>query len=223
MIRFGNLVNVLRILSSSAAAIRQLPDSSRYLDTKRSSIARGELCSHAILILTGTKALKGLFEEDAKLCFGCHTKADFEGNDIHQPIASGGCLSCHEAHSADNEKLLKAAKPDLCFGCHGESEFKRTVVHPPLAKGGCMNCHSPHKSDFPALLSEKNEKFCSRCHDIDRYASGRYVHSPAKPGSRMGSCVKCHNPHTSQNAKLLERPVPELCMMSQQRNHAQSA
>lgn len=220
MIRFGVIfVSVVLLfafpsLSSAKQQYANCRICHKYLDTKKvvhRPVQVSCLSCHTEPHRKEQKHSKGLFEEDAKLCFGCHTKADFKGNDIHQPIASGGCLFCHEVHSADNEKLLKAAKPDLCFGCHGESEFKGTVVHPPLAKGGCMNCHSPHKSDFPALLSEKNEKFCSRCHDIDRYASGRYVHSPAKSGSRMGSCVKCHNPHTSQNAKLLERPVPELC------------
>jgi len=37
-------------------------------------------------------------------------------------IASAGasrCASCHRAHTAKAELLLKAAQPDLCYSCHG--------------------------------------------------------------------------------------------------------
>jgi len=37
-------------------------------------------------------------------------------------IASAGatrCASCHRAHTAKAEYLLKAAQPDLCYSCHG--------------------------------------------------------------------------------------------------------
>ncbi|MDH5627039.1 MAG: cytochrome c3 family protein, partial [Candidatus Krumholzibacteria bacterium] len=59
-----------------------------------------------------------------ELCAGCH-----DTENIHSHPVTGGkdprtgeslkCISCHEVHSANHEKLLKFdQKRDLCIQCH---------------------------------------------------------------------------------------------------------
>jgi predicted CXXCH cytochrome family protein len=97
------------------------------------------------------------------LCFMCHDKANFTKNNVHQPVAGGDCLTCHNPHASDIQPLLTQPLPFLCLNCHpdkinGKHVFGSYTLgdnHPiqgridPRRKGrelGCVSCHNPHSS-----------------------------------------------------------------------------
>jgi predicted CXXCH cytochrome family protein len=106
--------------------------------------------------------------------------------------------------------LLSAEKP--CLACH-EKLTKGAVVHAALPMG-CETCHSaidartvPHKKKTGVTkgLSAEQPALCYGCHDQAQFTK-KTVHAALGMG-----CTACHNPHSSNNAKLLLGTVPDLC------------
>ncbi|MGE5807630.1 MAG: cytochrome c3 family protein [Nitrospirota bacterium] len=165
------------------------------------------------------KLAKGLSSEQPDLCYGCHDKAMFSKKNVH-PAIGMGCTSCHNPHSSENDKLLKATPPKLCFTCHDEAGFTKKTVHPPVAAGECLTCHTPHASDEMALLRNKPVDVCLMCHgDIDHWP---HFHSqtaaqrqdPTRPGKPF-YCGSCHNPHSTDGPTLFRfkfRQQRDLCI-----------
>jgi predicted CXXCH cytochrome family protein len=151
---------------------------------------------------------KGLSSEPPGLCFECHDEDDFKGKVTHSPVEGGMCTSCHNPHSADQEKLLLSEPPGLCFECHDEDDFKGKVTHSPVEGGMCTSCHNPHKSGQEKLLLSEPPGLCFECHDEDDF-KGKVTHSPVEGGM----CTSCHFPHKSDNKKLVQEPLPDLCFM----------
>jgi predicted CXXCH cytochrome family protein len=110
-----------------------------------------------------------------------------------------------------------SAAPDSgsrgCINCH----FKLTkgkVVHAAMQKG-CPSCHvaikvnrTPHvlTGKIPRGLSADQPALCFGCHDKAAF-SRPHVHAALGMG-----CSSCHNPHTTDNPKLLKQEVSVLCM-----------
>ncbi len=109
------------------------------------------------------KIANGLSGQQPDLCYGCHDNAMFTKKTVH-PALDMGCTACHDPHSSQNAKLLKANPPELCFGCHDQAMFTKKTVHPPVAAGECLSCHSPHSSDQMALLLKPPVEVCLGCH-----------------------------------------------------------
>lgn len=154
-------------------------------------------------------------------CLECHSELE-KGKSVH-PAVSMGCASCHTAVDATNiphrfigktPKGLSAEQPELCYGCHDKTLFTKRFVHAAVGMG-CTGCHNPHASDAASLLVKSVVKLCTTCHE--EQASGRHIvagfapgddhpvkgkNDPSKP-SRELSCISCHNPHSSAQAKLL--------------------
>src|SRR5215470_8298085 len=84
--------------------------------------------------------------------------------------------------------------------CHAEL-LKRKTVHP--ATESCENCHestgSPHpqKGKKTFKLTEEPPALCAGCHELPGKKS--QVHPPVK----QGRCTACHDPHASNEPKLL--------------------
>ena len=144
------------------------------------------------------------------LCGKCHT--DLSKTHGGYLVDPGRCGSCHDAHSASNEKLLHRVshevlsdcsschappgskrpfalskpQPDLCWDCHSELKEKlgkRKVVHAPVAKGACTGCHAPHAVDEPALLARPRAALCGTCHAaIAGKGKGATGHAPVQAG-----------------------------------------
>ena len=152
------------------------------------------------------KIAKGLASEPPELCYGCHDKGVFGKKTVHAALQMG-CLSCHNPHSSDNEKLLTAPMPDLCFTCHDKTKFAGEAVHSPVSIGLCVSCHDPHSSSEPKLLKEAVPALCYTCHD-----KGPFTRKSVHPPVAGGMCTGCHSPHASGEIKLLlSRPI-NLCL-----------
>jgi predicted CXXCH cytochrome family protein len=82
-------------------------------------------------------------------------------------------------------------------------------VHPPAE--GCDTCHEstatphPQKGKKTFKLTQEPPELCTACHDAIGTKSD--VHPPAKEGM----CTTCHDPHASNEPKLLVAPMKELC------------
>ncbi|MBI3182968.1 MAG: cytochrome c3 family protein [Myxococcales bacterium] len=99
-----------------------------------------------------------------------------------------------------------------CTACHGEL-LQRKSKHGIFNKGGCPDCHLPAeapgkcKTDLGRgwKLVKGYPELCTGCHQI---ANKTPLHPPIVA---MG-CKPCHDPHGSDNRKLLKRwPADQLC------------
>jgi len=96
--------------------------------------------------------------------------------------AQSNCLECHADHAA---------------GGH---------VHPAL-KGGCSTCHTVEDRGDATYVTLKptNSIVCRDCH-----APVTVLHAHLPYTSAM--CLRCHNPHSSANPRLLRAKVNDLCL-----------
>lgn len=85
-----------------------------------------------------------------RLCFQCH-KLQIDKKYVHGPVASGGCLVCHDPHRSSNAYLLVSDSDSFCFHCHTERSVQAIEGHADV-EGGCTECHDAHASDQKYLL-----------------------------------------------------------------------
>ncbi len=100
-----------------------------------------------------------------------------------------------------------AAQDQDCNKCH-EAMSKGKVLHAAMKKG-CSACHeNPHASKDKATLSLKADQpdLCYDCHSRGLFLK-QYQHKPIG----TSKCTSCHNPHSSNNVKLLTTAMPDLC------------
>jgi len=147
------------------------------------------------------------------LCYNCHEESEFNNKDIHSPVAQGMCTACHDVHRSRLQSLLNAKPPGLCFKCHDKSRFTKKYTHKVALNSCGKRCHSPHSSGKPYLLSQAINDYCTGCHRKQESGThvlslpGGHVHpvsgvpDPSNPRKEM-SCTSCHNPHSSNFAKL---------------------
>jgi DmsE family decaheme c-type cytochrome len=149
---------------------------------------------------------------DAK-CLTCHAGAHPDFLRSPHAKASVSCVSCHSVHhSEDSEHLLKASQPTLCFQCHTDTKAAFSMpFHHQVNEGliKCTDCHDVHGTFEKSNLRSRNDSnlICTKCHTEMR-GPFVYEHTPIK----AEGCMGCHNPHGSQNARLLNMPsINNLC------------
>jgi predicted CXXCH cytochrome family protein len=106
-------------------------------------------------------------------------------------------------------------KKQDCLSCHGDL-IKNSVVHPDL-ESSCDICHTSTGEGHPKSgirgfkLSEPVPVLCFNCHsEIQKnFEKLAFVHGPVKDDV---SCINCHNPHSSPEARLLKGIAGELCL-----------
>jgi predicted CXXCH cytochrome family protein len=96
------------------------------------------------------QATNALVAPRDQICFRCHEIA-LDRKYVHGPIASGGCLVCHDPHGSGNRALLVSASDRFCFHCHDRDLVHRIDGHEGLEEG-CTDCHDAHASDERSLL-----------------------------------------------------------------------
>lgn len=115
-------------------------------------------------------------------------------------IASATYLQADE-HPVPLDKNTDSAK---CLECHAE-KAKGKNVHTAIAKG-CLSCHEIRVSKDVTrvkLITATPAALCFTCHADKNPANiNGTVHKPANR-----DCLKCHDPHTSDNQYELLKPV----------------
>lgn len=159
-----------------------------------------------------------------ELCYMCHTdKAEVirQAEFVHTPVAED-CTKCHNPHSAPKQFMLQSEAPTLCLSCHKEKKeqlAKVSVKHGALEiERSCLNCHDAHNSNIAMNLLKEPMDLCLGCHDREyKREKGKAVtdmkkwltanknhHGPIK----QKDCSGCHNPHGSENFRILRNPYP---------------
>jgi len=85
-----------------------------------------------------------------QLCFRCHDLR-IDRRYVHGPVASGGCLVCHDPHSSRYRYLLVSDSDSFCFHCHDHAAVAAIDGHEGV-ESGCTGCHDAHASDTKFLL-----------------------------------------------------------------------
>lgn len=106
-------------------------------------------------------------DNTAPLCINCHEDVGerLKEAHVHGPVASGDCISCHDAHGSAFPLFLPAAKTDTCLLCHDTigTALKEKARHAPAA-ANCGTCHDPHASPNPGQLRAAGNVLCQGCH-----------------------------------------------------------
>jgi DmsE family decaheme c-type cytochrome len=157
-------------------------------------------------------------------CLACHEDAaDHLKNTAHwrianprSPAATMGCESCHGPGSRHIEdpsddtsirKFSKMASRDVsatCLTCHTKASHALWDGSIHDARNlSCTTCHSVHEpKGATAQLKAANElDVCVSCHRTQVQKVKRPSHMPVVEGHMQ--CSSCHNPHGSNNVKLL--------------------
>ena len=96
------------------------------------------------------------------------------------------------------------ADPATCVACH-EDKTKGKSVHSAIAMG-CTSCHEIRVAKDVTrvkLITTTSTALCLTCHADKKAADIKgSVHPPA-----VRDCVKCHDPHTSDNKNQLLKPA----------------
>lgn len=164
-----------------------------------------------------------LLARGVELCGDCHEEVGelvSESEFVHDPVEDG-CTECHNPHSGPSRFMLPAQGKELCNECHDDIVDEATtaaVDHAPaLDETGCLNCHSPHASNVESNLLEPQQDLCLGCHnktvesgdskliDMQSWLQENPVWHEA---INKEGCAGCHQPHGSENFRLLKEPFP---------------
>src|SRR5262252_9078944 len=105
-----------------------------------------------------------------------------------------------KTHPVPLEKNVDSAK---CLECH-EEKSKGKAIHSAIATG-CLSCHEVRVTRDVTrvkLITTTAQALCLSCHDEKRVQTGQTIHPPA-----VRDCVKCHDPHQSDNTVQLRKAV----------------
>lgn len=160
-----------------------------------------------------------------ELCFGCHEelRETMATAPVRHYAAEDACTNCHNPHNSSLRKLLLSRPPELCADCHSdiwEQATESAVTHGALVTGdSCLNCHNPHASNVQSLLEGLPYDLCVGCHaqsglqdhtgkELTNFgellAANPVAHGPVA----AKDCTACHQPHGSENFRLLMAEYP---------------
>ena len=103
---------------------------------------------------------------------------------------------------------LAAEEGCASAACHA-TLLRGKNVHAPTES--CESCHEstatphPQRGTKTFKLTQSPPELCSGCHEA--FGKKSHVHPPVKDGM----CTTCHDPHSSNEPKLLAQPQNELC------------
>ncbi len=160
-------------------------------------------------------------------CMTCHTPhsdLDNYGFDMHQS-QNLNCSSCHKVHG-ENKSLLLDNQTSFCLPCHSETKtkFAKRSNHP--VKQGiltCLSCHQFTKKQDDNLAYDL-DRSCQDCHP-QQGGPFLFEHDATTGYAINGEgCITCHDPHGSENDRLLKQKGNDLCKQCHvehvTRNHA---
>lgn len=177
------------------------------------------------------KQKKLLLKKMNALCYECHLTDTFREHPLpkHPVYFSAtkekkefNCLSCHEAHAGENQKMLNqtgkdctnchdlrekkisqahlgiTVKSERCLNCHN---FRKPLsIHPDFAKKNCLACHSKNSKEGKVGLIKSGNELCFTCHPgIKTDLGKKFPHNVVKDGE----CTMCHEVHRANYKSLL--------------------
>jgi DmsE family decaheme c-type cytochrome len=156
-------------------------------------------------------------------CMTCHDGPElaYWNGSLHE-TAKSTCTSCHAVHQpwTADRALINRNTTDSCLECHNDMRktlFQRS--NHPLEHGqmACDDCHSPHGSPLGGAVDaiSVNDK-CWECHAETR-GPFLWEHAPVRE-----DCLTCHDPHGSNQTKLLTVAAPRLCQSCHLFGHHQT-
>lgn len=159
--------------------------------------------------------LSGDREEICGWCHGDLTRGrpGLPWASVHAPVRNGRCLECHTPHTSV-KKGLPAEKPPKCVDCHAAVAERLKVdrfVHGPMNLGDCRLCHTVHSSSQPKLLVRPATALCTDCHSDALPPPGTPKALQPHVMIPEGQCGRCHEPHSSENVRMLRQPAGLLC------------
>jgi predicted CXXCH cytochrome family protein len=138
-----------------------------------------------------------LLATGGELCAMCHeAKSDPV---LHGPYKNGQCMICHNPHTSNFPRQLRADTNTLCLSCHGLNQpdvrIDKEVQKVSLPGGQMMTFADYRKSPKIAL-----DRSGTRGHPIMGHpVAGK---DPRHKDVTL-SCLSCHTPHSSTVANLL--------------------
>lgn len=156
------------------------------------------------------------FKEYNNACLKCHAKSHEVNGFAASTHAKQGldCADCHSVHkSAPTTRLLKDRSSTLCMSCHTQQkvDFSKPFHHRVKENAmECVDCHQPHSGldNRQVRNSFAGQEICLKCHTEKQ---GPFVFEHA--AIRLRGCQGCHEPHGSNNPKMLVRTnVAALCL-----------
>lgn len=149
-----------------------------------------------------------------KACTECHTAhrdLDNHGFDTHTTLQTN-CTACHKVHN-NTGSLLVDGDAAFCQRCHQNTatKFARRSSH--AIGSGAVNCLSCHRF---VKRTDQDQMFgfasvCKSCHP-QQSGPNLYEHAPVNAYmTDGGGCTECHDPHGSENDRMLKQPVDVLC------------
>jgi predicted CXXCH cytochrome family protein len=123
---------------------------------------------------------------------------------IAEPTGSASWLGVTTVYAADHKKIGKTE----CTDCHGEL-IKHAVMHAPAE--GCETCHEYSEDGAKAQVNFtiKGNELCFTCHTEKQEELQK---KPSKHPPAEDDCSNCHDPHSSDNPRMLKMPLNELCV-----------
>ena len=196
-------------------------------DFSRLDYVHGPVAIGACIICheSHSSSIPGLLTKpEDQLCKDCHEELTPKGlaaRHQHKPLEEG-CTSCHDPHASNHQFQLLKDSPDLCYTCHDGIKHlveKADNIHGPMTEsGGCAQCHNPHFTQMPYLQRESQLELCLECHSEPLQAADGSTltnmaellrDNPNHHGPiREGACTTCHQPHASNEFRLLYQQYP---------------
>jgi DmsE family decaheme c-type cytochrome len=156
------------------------------------------------------------FKEYNEQCLTCHKKNhEVNGFSASMHGKQGlDCADCHSVHkAASTTRLLKDKANGLCLSCHTQQkvDFSKPFHHKVKENAiQCVDCHQPHSGidRRQVKTSFSGQETCFKCH-IEKQGPFVFDH----PAIQLKGCQGCHEPHGSNNPKMLVRTtMTSLCL-----------
>lgn len=106
------------------------------------------------------------------------------------------------------------AQEQTCITCH-KSIVEKHFIHGPV-DSDCTFCHEstgethPQKGVKGFTIAQEGADLCYNCHteEHDANTTNKYVHLALS----VGSCLDCHEVHSSDSPKFISTKLPDLCV-----------
>jgi predicted CXXCH cytochrome family protein len=159
-----------------------------------SAIAGGCTSCHEIKT-EGENTQVNLSQPVYEICFTCHAKEAKDEDTKHGPWDKGQCVFCHDPHTSDYPKQLRAEGNALCLECHDarKGPLPETI--------NLFGKREIKREELEGLRRLRLNADLTRGHPLGNHWVSTIADPTNGPGAKM-TCLTCHVPHFSTEDKL---------------------